>query len=494
MLLPVLVLAVPPDFLRESGPPQRISTHASVSRLFGIDYRALRAFRAGLAVLVLGDLCARSVDLEAFYTDAGVLPRSILRIPDWRFSFHAMVGGRVGEVVLFLLAAAFALLLLSGVWSRLAAFASWLLLASLDARNPLVLNHGDELLKILLFWSVFVPLSCEGGPAPDGTGRRHLSLFTAALTLQVCIVYFFGALLKSDPSWGVTGTAITSALSLEQLSTGMGRALLDRPGLLRIATLFVYYLELVGPVLLFVPWRNRRLREVVILLFIAMHLGIAATMNLGLFPWVSILGWVLLLPSETLDWVQRALRCEPAGAAQPAAVARTGKAPFTWAARILGVYLLAAVLIWNIRGLGTKPEEQRPLFYDRLMLMAQLDQRWNMFAPKPNYVSGWFAAQAGLPDGSKVDPMRDGQPFTLARPDVVAETYPDSRWRKFLVNLSLPRGEACRQAFASYLERRWDSSHPVSLRMAHLTVYFVWQDLSSPRGNTPVRTTVIAEF
>jgi hypothetical protein len=248
----------------------------------------------------------------------------------------------------------------------------------------------------------------------------------------------------------------------------------------------------VGPVLLFMPWRNRRIREVLVVLFVAMHLGIAATMNLGLFPWVSILGWVLFLPSETLDSVQRLLVREPAEPT-PAAATRTGNAPLTWAARILGVYLLAAVLIWNIRGLGTKPEEQRPLFYDRLLLMAQLDQRWNMFAPKPNYVSGWYAAQAELADGSKVDPMRDGQPFTVDRPDVVAATYPDFRWRKFLVNLSLPRGEACRQAFASYLERRWDAEHPASRKMEHLTVNFVWQDLSGG-GNPPARTTVIAQF
>ncbi len=432
--------------------------------------------------------------MEAFYTDAGVLPRSLLRIPEFRFSFHAMVGGRGGEGALFLLAAAFALLLLSGTWSRLAAFASWLLLASLDARNPLVLNHGDELLRIFLFWSVFVPLSSGGASTSDGSGRRHLSLFTAALVLQVCFVYFFGALLKTDRSWSTTGTAIYNALSLEQLSTGMGRALLARPGLLKIATLLVYYLELAGPVLLFMPWRNRRIREVLIVLFVAMHVGIAATMNVGLFPWVSILGWVLLLPSETLDRVQRMLRIGPAAPTQPAAGIRAGNAPLTWAGRILGVYLLASVLIWNIRGLGTKPEEQKPLFHDRLLLMAQLDQRWNMFAPKPNYVSGWYAAEAELPDGSKVDPMRGGQPFTLDRPDVVAATYPDSRWRKFLVNLSLPRGESCRQAFASYLERRWDRGHPASQSMMHLTVYFMWQEIASPRGNTPVRTTVIARF
>jgi len=415
----------------------------------------------------------------------------MLQIPRFRFSVHAVAGGRLGEGILFLLAAAFALLLLLGIWPRLTAFVSWLLLSSLDARNPLVLNHGDELLRIFLFWSIFVPLSSDPGHSPEGPGRRHLSVFSAALTIQVCIVYFFGALLKSDPSWRVTGTAIYSALSLEQFGTGVGRALLDWPRLLRIATLGIYYLELLGPLLLFVPWANRRIREIAIVSFVAMHLGIAATMRLGLFPWVSMLGWVLILPSETLDWIQRALGREPAGPAHRAAQDRRRSRLPGMAVQALGVYLLSAVVIWNIRGLGLKAEEMSPVPLDCVMLAAQLDQRWNMFAPKPNYICGWYVAPAVLADDSEVDLMNAGRPFSWERPSDIAATFPDFRWRKYLMNLWRPRFERYRPGLPSFLEWRWERANPGTQRIERLMVYFLWQDLSTG-GDPPVRSTIIA--
>lgn len=445
----------------------------------------------GLALLVLGDLCARAVDIDAFYTDPGVLPRSLLQIPRLRFSFHALGGGRLFEEMLLILAGVVALLLLWGVRARPASAVSWLLLASIDARNPLVLNHGDELLKILLFWSVFVPLSAGGRASPEAKGRLHLSVFTAALVLQVCAVYFFGALLKSDPSWWSTGTAVATALSLEQFSTGIGRSLLDHPTLLRYATLGVFYLELAGPLLVFLPWANRRIREGAILLFVAVHVGIALTLKLGLFPWVSILGWVLLLPSETLDVIQRAVGMTAGGGGPAAEAARQGHPALRSAGAVLGAYLLGATLLWNIRGLGRAEPVFAPTILDAPLLLAQLDQRWNMFAPKPNYISGWYAAQADLADGTHVDLMRDGQPFSWRQPDVIAASYPDFRWRRYLITIWRPQFERYRPGLLPYLEGRWDGSHPGSQRVQHLMVTFVWRDQSIGADHS-VQTTVIA--
>jgi hypothetical protein len=398
----------------------------------------------------------------------------------------------VGEGALFLLAAAAALLLLVGVWPRAMTVASWLLLSSLDARNPLLLNHGDELLKIFLFWSIFVPLTSHESSSLEGAKRRHLSVFTAALTLQVCVVYFFGALLKSDPSWSSTGTAMFSALSLEQFSTGIGRALLSWPRLLRVGTLCVYYLELLGPLLIFVPWRNRRIRESAIVAFVAIHLGIALTMKLGLFPWVSILGWILFLPTETIDSFQGMPGPGTAAHTQRIAEDSRGSVLLGRAAQVLGLYLTAAVLIWNIRGLNLKTEDVTPVFADGPFLMTQLDQRWNMFAPKPNYVRGWYVAPATLADGSQVDLMKEGQPFSWKRPTVMAESFPDFRWRKYLLNLWRPRFEPYRRGLSAYLRERWDGAHSESLKIASLKVYFVWEDLSAG-ADAPVRTTVISE-
>ena len=46
--------------------------------LFEIDLRSLALFRVGLAVSVLVDLGTRAFELEAHYTDAGVLPADLL--------------------------------------------------------------------------------------------------------------------------------------------------------------------------------------------------------------------------------------------------------------------------------------------------------------------------------------------------------------------------------------------------------------------------------
>jgi hypothetical protein len=242
----------------------------------------------------------------------------------------------------------------------------------------------------------------------------------------------------------------------------------------------------------FIPWRNRRIREAAIAAFIVLHLAIAATMSLGLFPWVSLLGWILFLPSETWDSLQGA-PSRASGEAVPGNIfGKRGNLLPGAAAQVLGAYLLCSVLVWNLRCLGTKPEELHPSPLDAPMFAAQLDQRWNMFAPRPNYVSGWFVAPADLADGSHVDLMNGGGAVSWARPDVVAATYPDFRWRKYLINIGLSRFDGYGPGLSAYLRRHWDGTHPAAQKVGHLKVCFVWQDLSAG-GNPPVKTTVVSE-
>ena len=49
-----------------------------IKRLFAIDLRSLACLRIGVGLLILIDLLLRSRDLVAFYTDQGLLPRSLL--------------------------------------------------------------------------------------------------------------------------------------------------------------------------------------------------------------------------------------------------------------------------------------------------------------------------------------------------------------------------------------------------------------------------------
>src|SRR5918998_3871916 len=94
------------------------SVRAVIEHLLGIDIRSLALLRIGAACLLLADLAYRLPDLEAHYTDFGVLPRSTL-IEEFgpimgHPSLHLMTGSSWGQAGLFLLAAVFALALLVG--------------------------------------------------------------------------------------------------------------------------------------------------------------------------------------------------------------------------------------------------------------------------------------------------------------------------------------------------------------------------------------------
>ena len=71
-------------------PTSRLFRHPKWDQLFGIDLRSLAVLRIGLALLVLTDLFDRLPDLEAHYTDQGVLPR--FGLPTGLFGLHSLSG------------------------------------------------------------------------------------------------------------------------------------------------------------------------------------------------------------------------------------------------------------------------------------------------------------------------------------------------------------------------------------------------------------------
>jgi len=289
---------------------------ARLQEVFGADLRWLAVFRIGLGVTILGDLVQRLTDLTAHYTDFGVLPRAdLLQLSPsrWLISLHLISGVWQVQALLFGAAAVCAIALLVGYRTRLATFASWLLFCSLNTRNPMVVLGADVLLRVVLFWSLFLPLGARysvdrawrGTPASEGP--RLVSAGTVAYLLQIALMYWITALRKSDPEWRSAGTALYYALSLDHLTTPLGHALLQFPGLLTGLTHGVFWLEVLGPLLLFCPVRTATIRTAVVLAFVALHAGIGATLRVGYFPWISALAMVVFLPSSFWDrWSARA--------------------------------------------------------------------------------------------------------------------------------------------------------------------------------------------
>ena len=79
---------------------------------------------------------------------------------------------------------------------RPATVGSWVLLTSLQVRNPLICYEADTLLALLLFWGAFLPLGAcwsvdARGKDPPPPGTHVRSGGSVALVLQVAFVYVF---------------------------------------------------------------------------------------------------------------------------------------------------------------------------------------------------------------------------------------------------------------------------------------------------------------
>lgn len=385
----------------DSQPPAAHArrARAKLGELFGVDLRSLALLRIGLGVSVLADVATRAIDLAGLYTDNGVLPRDLLLAMEGRgvyLSAHYWASAHpILQQALFAATAACAVALLVGWRTRLATLACWYLVASVQIRQPLVYMGGDSILRLLLFWGVFLPLAARFSldawqgrvpPRPD----RYLSGATVALLLQVCLIYWATGVRKSGDLWW-SGRAIFYALHLDAWATPLGIRMREFPSLLEPITYGTLGLELFGPFLAFVPFHTAAFRFATVALFWAFHAGLAAQMNIGLFPLFSMVAWLPFVPTEAWTW---------SGGRASTATAR----PPDWRSRLVSIaalICLAYVLVLLAERARVIPRVL-PAPVTAVGTALRLQQTWNMFAPDPPTTTRRHDIHKTMRDGSRL--------------------------------------------------------------------------------------------
>ena len=118
-------------------------------------------------------------------------------------------------------------MLILGYRTRVSTAIGWLVIGSIQSRNQLLLQHGDYLLRLLLFWSMFLPLgarfSLDARRRAALPENRFLSVAGGALLVQIACVYVFAGLFKLQPTW-LDGEAVGESIDLysspDVVSTG----------------------------------------------------------------------------------------------------------------------------------------------------------------------------------------------------------------------------------------------------------------------------------
>ena len=488
---------------------------AVVRRPFVLDLRALALLRISVAAVLLTDLAIRSTDLEAHYANLGVLPMGAVLEHAWSpylFSLHAVSGLWQAQAGLFLLAAALAVALGLGYHPRLATLGSWLLLISVQNRNPLIGQGGDDLLRLLLFWGLFLPWGrvwswhARGQPAPPH--YAYFSAATVAYIVQLALLYWCTALLKAGPEWTRDGTALYYAFSLDQVLLPGGRLLYHHPDLLRWLTFGTLYTEILLPFVLFLPLGVVRWRLLFVGVLLGFHLGISLTLYVGLFFLINIASLLGLLPAPAMDWLSRQLT--------PHLTRARGwlpSGPATWplpwrlhlertrelsaghrrGLRALREGFVTAALLyicaWNLDDVavlrpagGLLPASARWFGY-----LFRTDQHWGMFAPSVFKDDGWYILEGTATDGRVFDLNRGDALVRYEKPASVVALFANDRWRKYSENYLFIDNAWMRPYYCNYLLRIWHEN-PAHPPLRHLSVVYM-KEVSLPnyQVSTPQR-------
>jgi len=312
---------------RFKNPDKRVS----LKTVFSIDLRSMALMRIMMALLIIFDLILRIPTMSLFYTDAGVLPRARwLEVNNvWYSSLHAASGSLWWQILLFSLAAVFAIGLLIGYRTRLMNFLSWILLVSLCNRNELVLQGGDILLMVMCFWGMFLPLgakwSVDAALQPEylrnpnqrrfepEKAQLYFSMATVAVIFQVLFLYVFTALLKTGDPWRFPFEAAQYTLEIQHFATPIGLWFKELTALLPVSTFYVLFVEFVGPILVLLPFMWPIARTVGLLMLASLHLSFLLLMHIGLFPLIDFMSLSLLIPS--VIWIALAKRKKQSRAA-----------------------------------------------------------------------------------------------------------------------------------------------------------------------------------
>ena len=470
--------------------------------MFRMDLRLLGIFRILVGFIALVDTINRTFDLTVFYTDDGLLPRKILLANewyDWNFSLNMATGSYEGQMVLFGLTMFCAVMVMIGYRTKIFLIFLYILLISIQVRNPQVTHGGDTIVKLIVFFAIFLPVNARYAvdkftASSLPASGKVLSIATIAYILQAIYIYVFSALSKTGAEW-LDGSAVHYALGLEMFEKTLTPILTGMPKMMEFLTYYTYYFEKFGFLLLFIPFAWKYFRLVGVLLFMGLHFGFFLFMTLGNFPWAAIIMWLIIMPPMVGAFLENqgkkwGLYDRLTGARnkfrqfltkpffnleiQERAYRKLG-----WIPSGVMALVAVAVLCWN---LGNNNIINSPPFLKYVVRATATWQEWNMFAPFPMKSDGWLVMDAQLKSGKHIDILNDRDNIIYTKPDKVSTGFKNERWQKYLINRISKDNKNYLLAWGSYYCSCWNKENANTPKeLESFSIYFM-KEITPPPG------------
>ena len=276
-------------------------------RMFEMDVRAVGIFRITLGMVLLADQVIRLVEWDAFHGPDSLMAHEARHRWEgvWMWSVYWMTENRGLPYLLEAVRLIATIGLTLGIRSRVMAGIAFIVVSSVMNYNPLLLQGGDRVLVVMLFFAIFLPLggrySLEAlwhGPEKH---EKFRSIGSAAYAIQVILVFFMSGILKTSAAWTSDFTAISMAVHLEDFATELARLWRHWDPVAQTLTFIVIWIEWLAPAIALGPgfWA----RSIGIGALLMLEVGIWLSLEVGLFPFISIISLLPLVPGTWLDLV-----------------------------------------------------------------------------------------------------------------------------------------------------------------------------------------------
>jgi hypothetical protein len=245
--------------------------------------------------------------------------------------------------VLYLAYAAVAVLFVVGWRTGVVTPALLVLMWTFQERNPYLINGGDNLVRIVLFYLMFARLNAYLAPGArerraaeaqaraeaEAAGRpvrgvlatvAHNTALGACIA-QLCVLYLASAMFKTQGEMWQEGTAVYYITRVAEYNAWpeLSAIFIHSPVAVTVATYLAVFVQMAFPFALV----NRYARHTVFVLLVGMHAGIGLLMGLPVFSAFMVAADLLLFTDA--EWRRGAARVR-------AAVARVREAQAAWAA------------------------------------------------------------------------------------------------------------------------------------------------------------------
>ena len=140
---------------------------------------------------------------------------------------------------------------------------------------------------------------------------------------------------------------------------------------------------------------------------------------------------------------------------------------------------------WNIASLDRWAEEENkdditiPQSIFWIGPTFQINQYWGLFSPSPMKDDGWLVLSAITKGGEYFD-LYTGDELNWDKPKNVTKTFPNDRWRKYLMNLWLGQHSDHRVHYGRYMCREWNSNHYGDDQVQSFWMYYMLENTPPP--------------